>query len=171
MLSRIHDVPVDLRTSNDADTEDDTFNLVRETQKTTLIFVLAYEDPAWWIIPHISTMYSTFNLNTSTYYTLNYNSYLPFKCYAEYDKLWPCHLAMPPFLLIIINRHYSTWGAELNRAKVKASAALGTLCATLQERRSSSSAATRWACPLTPTSAPCWVTSPRSSALTSVTWT
>lgn len=113
----------------------------------------------------------TFILNTSTYYTLNYNSYLPFKCYAEYDKLWPCHLTIPPFLLIIINRHYSTWGAELNRAKVKASAALGTLCATLQERRSSSSAATRWACPLTPTSAPCWVTSPRSSALTSVTWT
>ncbi|XP_072237950.1 RISC-loading complex subunit tarbp2 isoform X1 [Leuresthes tenuis] len=27
MLSRIHDVPVDLRSSNDADTEDDTFNV------------------------------------------------------------------------------------------------------------------------------------------------
>lgn len=27
MLSRIHDVPVDLRTNNDADTEDDTFNM------------------------------------------------------------------------------------------------------------------------------------------------
>lgn len=29
MLSRIHDVPVDLRTSNDADPEEDTFNMVR----------------------------------------------------------------------------------------------------------------------------------------------
>lgn len=29
MLSRIHDVPVDLRTSNDADAEDDTFTMVR----------------------------------------------------------------------------------------------------------------------------------------------
>lgn len=28
MLSRIHDVPVDLRTSNDAEAEDDTFNMV-----------------------------------------------------------------------------------------------------------------------------------------------
>lgn len=33
MLSRIHDVPVDLRTSNDADTEDDTFNVVRNVPK------------------------------------------------------------------------------------------------------------------------------------------
>uniref|UniRef100_H2LKL3 RISC-loading complex subunit TARBP2 n=1 Tax=Oryzias latipes TaxID=8090 RepID=H2LKL3_ORYLA len=29
MLSRIHDVPVDLRSTNDADTEEDTFNMVR----------------------------------------------------------------------------------------------------------------------------------------------
>lgn len=29
MLSRIHDVPVDLRSSNDAETEEDTFNIVR----------------------------------------------------------------------------------------------------------------------------------------------
>lgn len=28
MLLRIHDVPVDLRTSNDADVEEDTFNMV-----------------------------------------------------------------------------------------------------------------------------------------------
>lgn len=28
MLSRIHDVPVDLRTSNEAEAEDDTFNMV-----------------------------------------------------------------------------------------------------------------------------------------------
>lgn len=33
MLSRIHDVPVDLRTNNDADTEDDNFHLVRNTPK------------------------------------------------------------------------------------------------------------------------------------------
>lgn len=37
MLSRIHDVPVDLRTSNDADTEDDTFTMVRDKQKQTFI--------------------------------------------------------------------------------------------------------------------------------------
>lgn len=30
MLSCIHDVPVDLRSSNDADTEEDTFNMVRD---------------------------------------------------------------------------------------------------------------------------------------------
>lgn len=35
MLSRIHDVPVDLRTSNDADIEDDTFTMVRDRNKTT----------------------------------------------------------------------------------------------------------------------------------------
>lgn len=33
MLSRIHDVPVDLRTNNDADTEDDNFHMVRNTPK------------------------------------------------------------------------------------------------------------------------------------------
>lgn len=31
MLSRIHDVPVDLRTNNEADPEDDNFHMVRNT--------------------------------------------------------------------------------------------------------------------------------------------
>lgn len=35
MLSRIHDVPVDLRTINDVDTEDDTFTMVRSRAATS----------------------------------------------------------------------------------------------------------------------------------------
>lgn len=30
MLSRIHDVPVDMRSSHEAEAEDDTFNMVRD---------------------------------------------------------------------------------------------------------------------------------------------
>lgn len=66
---------------------------------------------------------------------------------------------------------HSTWGAGPSRAKTKASAARGTPCATRPARRSSSCAATRWTCPPTPTSAPCWATCPWSSASTSATWT
>lgn len=53
MLSRIHDVPVDLRTSNDADTEDDTFTMVRKTDKTCNR-ASVYKDAACKIIPHIT---------------------------------------------------------------------------------------------------------------------
>lgn len=38
MLARIHDVPVDLRTSNDGDAEEDTFNTVRDFKH--VIYVL-----------------------------------------------------------------------------------------------------------------------------------
>lgn len=34
MLSRIHDVPVDLRTNNEAELEDDTFTIVRNKRVT-----------------------------------------------------------------------------------------------------------------------------------------
>lgn len=34
MLSRIHDVPVDLRTNNEAELEDDTFTIVRNKRGT-----------------------------------------------------------------------------------------------------------------------------------------
>lgn len=32
MLSRIHDVPVDMRSSHEAEAEDDTFNMVRDVR-------------------------------------------------------------------------------------------------------------------------------------------
>ncbi len=36
MLSRIHDVPVDMRSSHEAEAEDDTFNMVRRAVFTKL---------------------------------------------------------------------------------------------------------------------------------------
>ena len=35
MLARIHDVPVDLRTTNEADPEDDTFTMVSDRRPPT----------------------------------------------------------------------------------------------------------------------------------------
>lgn len=43
MLSRIHDVPVDLRTSNDADPEEDTFNMVKIEFRSDYLLRISFQ--------------------------------------------------------------------------------------------------------------------------------
>lgn len=181
MLSRIHDVPVDLRTSNDADAEDDTFNGVRNTQILSLKLHMKNLHGELYIAHCIISTH--YNLWCACLMLWKYWCFIMSSCCAEdlasfelfsyswlmlgYNRQLFRHLINEVHLLCI----HSTLAAELSQAKVKVSAAHGTPCVTLLERRSSSCAATLWACPLTPTSAPCWVTCPWSSVLMSVTWT